>query len=181
MKRSLFIIILVVLGIIGASPPLLAQSDPSCDITGAWVGNSPPIPGLYTIPVLGTQTITPTDHTGKRLHGVIQPLNPPFSLTDFAPDTIGTYVRSGPGTFQFTWISYGVRANYPERSQITGFWTFSGTVECTGADTLTLSGMVSFYDISQDSNGDGLPDVGAVPYLRAPWGFTLNRLPLMMP
>lgn len=182
MKRSIWIIILVVLGIVVASPPLLRAHDGhDCDITGAWVGNSPPIPGLYTIPVLGTQTITPTDPTGKRFHGVIQPLNPPFSLTDFAPDTIGTYVRSGRGSFQFTWISYGVHANYPERSQITGFWTFSGTVECTGADTLTLNGMVSFYDISQDSNGDGLPDVGAVPYFRAPWGWTLNRLPLMAP
>lgn len=47
MKRSLWIIILVVLGIIVASPPLLAQSAPTCDIAGAWVGGSPPIPGLY--------------------------------------------------------------------------------------------------------------------------------------
>ena len=99
MKRSTWIIILVVLGIVVASPPLLRAHDGhDCDIAGAWVGSSPAIPGIYPIPQLITTTITPTDPTGKRFHGVIQPLNPPFSLTDFAPDTIGTYLRSGRGS-----------------------------------------------------------------------------------
>ena len=181
MNRTIWIIILVVAGMASASPPMWAQKVSDCDIAGAWVGNSPPIPGLYTRSIFNTMTISPNDPSGKRFAAVAQPVNPPFSLMDFSPDAIGTYVRSAPRTFEFTWIAYTVRADYPERSEITGFWTFSGTAKCTNANTVALNGMVSFYDMSQDSNGDGLPDAGAVPYFRAPWSWTLNRLPLLAP
>jgi len=182
MKRSTWIIILVVLGIVVASPPLLRAHDGhDCDIAGAWVGNSPPIPGIYTRTLITTNTITPTDPTGKRFAGVGQPANPPFSQAEFNPDGIVTYVRSGPRTFQFTMIAYTVKADWPERSQITSFFTFSGTAECTDANTLALNGMISLYDKSMDSNDDGLPDPGAQPYFRAPWVFIFNRLPLMTP
>ena len=97
MKRSIWIIILVVLGIIVASPPLLrAHNDHDCDIAGAWVANSPPIPGVYDLPVLVTVTITPTDPSGKRFSSVVQPINPPntanqlFPDADRVPDTIAT-------------------------------------------------------------------------------------------
>ena len=181
MKRSTWVLILVVLGIALASTPMWAQKVSDCDIAGTWIGNSPPIPGLYTRWVYSTFTISPNDPSGKRFSGVGQPVNPPSPPTEFVPDAVGTYVRSGHQTYQFTWIAYQVKADWPERSEVVGFWTFSGTAECTDANTLVLSGMVSFYDMSQDSNGDLLPDPGAVPYFRAPWGWTLNRLPLMAP
>ncbi len=76
MKRSTWIIILVVLGIIVASPPLLrAHDDHDCDIAGAWVGSSPAIPGLYDNAQIITVTITPTDPTGKLFAGVTQSVN----------------------------------------------------------------------------------------------------------
>lgn len=152
-----------------------------CDIAGVWIGNSPLISGIYTRTLFATMTVSPNDPTGKRFASVVQPVNPPSSPADFVPDSVGTYVRSGPRTYQFSWIAHQVKADSPDRSQLVGFWTFSGTAECTDANTVILSGMVSFYDMSQDSNGDGLPDPGATPYLRAPWGWTLNRLPLMNP
>ena len=186
MKHSTWIFILVGLAIVIASPQLMAQIEPShhgftCDIAGAWVGNSPPIPDLYTRALYASVTVSPNDTTGKRFASVVQPLNGPHRPEAFDPDSVGTYVRSGPRTYQFTWIAHQVMSDSPERSLIVGFWTFSGTAECTDANNVILSGMVSFYDMSQDSNGDGLPDTGATPYFRAPWGWTLHRLPLMAP
>jgi hypothetical protein len=181
MKRILRIALLSLLAIgvsLALAVPAIAAD---CDIAGAWVGNSPPIPGIYNRTLITTFTVTPTDPSGKRFAGVGQPVNPPSSPADFVPDGIVTYVRSGPRIFQFTMIAYTVKADSPERGQIMSFWTFSGTAECTGANTLTLNGMISFYDKSTDSNDDGLPDVGAQPYFRAPWGFIFNRLPLMTP
>jgi hypothetical protein len=185
MKRVIWIILLIGLAIVVA-PTMWAQISPStapvtCNIAGAWVGNSPPLPGIYTRTVYATFTMTPTDPTGKQLVGVVQPVNPPSSPADFQPDGIGIYVRAGPRNYQFTWPAYQVKADSPERSEIVGFWAFSGTAECTDENTLILTGMVSFYDASFDSNGDGFPDPGAVPYLHAPWGWTLHRLPLMAP
>ena len=183
MKRSLWIITLVVLGMVVASPPLLrAHNDHDCDIAGAWVGNTPPIPGFYKRTLIVTVTVIPTDPSGKRFAGVAQPANPPFkSETEFNPDGIYTFVRSGPRTYEFTLMAYAAKPDWPERSQITSLLTFSGTAECNGTNTLTLNGMVSLYDKSMDSNDDGLPDPGAQPYFRAPWVFNFNRLPLMTP
>ena len=146
MKRILRIALLSLLAIgvafVLAAPAVAAD----CDIAGAWVGNSPPILGIYNRTLITTFTVIPTDPSGKRFAGVAQPANPPFSQAEFNPDAIVTYVRSGPRTFQFTMIAYTVKADSPERSQITSFWTFSGTAECTGANTIALNGMISFYD-----------------------------------
>jgi len=197
MKRSTWIIILVVLGIVVASPPLLRAHDGhDCDIAGAWVGSSPAIPGIYPIPQLITTTITPTDPTGKRLVGVLQPVNTdignPFLFpdSDRVPDTVATYVRSGPGTYRFTWIVYYVKSAPPfNRGQILMFFTFSGTTKCLDANTVSMSGVISNWSNvadrdnlhDQDKDDDGLPDAGEVPFFTLPFEFTFNRLPLMTP
>ena len=209
MKRSIWIITLVVLGIVVASPPLLRAHDGhDCDITGAWVGGSPAIPGVYNIPLIVTLSVIPTDPSGKRFTaGGGGPANGDNTLFGLFPDadqntaSAWTIVRSGPGTYQFIATSYFTKSPKPpnfDRGQILYFWTLTGTGECTGPDTLILSGTLKLYsnvdrpDLivpplgiygvhDQDKDDDGFADAGEVPFFSAPWGFTYKRFPLMTP
>jgi len=180
MKRK-WIIILVTLGITLASPAMWAQKGQDCDLAGAWVAVSPPA-GPYNTPLWGTLDITPTDPTGKRLVGRIGAVNDIINpAVPGSGASVATYLRSRKGTYQFTWILSFAVNNWPQRGTVTSINIYSGTVECTGPDSLAFTGMWSIYDPSQDQNGDGLPDPGQVPFLRVPFVWTAVRLPLLAP
>jgi len=198
MKRNAWIVILVVLGIALASTSMWAEKDHDCDIAGAWVGNSPPIPGFYTRTVIVTISFVPTDPTGKRFTaGGVGPANGDNTFGGLFPDadqntaSAYTIVRSRPGTYQFTATSYFTKSPKPpnfDRGEILYFWTFSGTAECTDANTVVFSGMLSVYSNvdrppfhDQDKDDDGFADAGEVPFLHVPFGLTYKRLPLMKP
>lgn len=202
MKCNVWITILMGLAMVVATPQVLAQISGTpgftCDIAGAWVGSSPAIPNFYPNTMIVTTTITSTDPTGKKLVGVLQPANvdtaspPYFADPDRTPDTVATYVRTSPRTYQFTWIAYYVKSAPPfHRGQMLTFFTYSGTAECLDANTVVLSGVISNWSSvdrpeyglhNQDKDEDGLPDAGETPYSTlSPFGFTLKRLPLMAP
>jgi hypothetical protein len=216
MKRGPRIVTLV--GIIAASLTVWAESSQSqgrsrlppadYDIAGAWVGSSPPIPGFYSNPLLGTVSVTPTDPSRKRFAAVIQAVNAEvtfgglFPDAERHPDSVATYVRSGPRTYLFTWIVYFVKSPPPgvfERAEMLYFWTFSGAVEFLDANTHKLTGLLSVYsnvdrpDLvvpplgifgvhDQDQDDDGFADEGELPFVSfADFAITFKRLPLMTP
>ena len=194
---------------LGASASLLAQTPlppPACDIAGTWVGTSPVIPGIYSIPLLITASVTPTDPFGKRFTAVIAAVNGDATFAGLFPDadrvlrdSVATYVRSDPGTYRFTVVQYFVKsapAGSFDRGQILYFSTLSGMVECLDATTLRQSGMLSVYSNvdrpglivpplgifgvhDQDKDDDGFADEGEVPFLFLPFDLTYKRLPLL--
>lgn len=217
MKRSTLIITLLALGATVVLPLARAESyqpqdetptpAAACDIGGTWVGNSPPIPGFYSVSVVATESVTAMDPSGNRLTAVIQPANGDATFGGLFPDAdrigdgVGTYVRLDPRTYQFTWIDHFVKSPPPgsfDRGQILYFWTFSGTVECVDANTKKLTGMLAVYSNvdrpglivpplgifgvhDQDADDDGFADEGEVPFVSLPWNITFKRLPVTTP
>ena len=211
MKRNTWIFILLGLAIVVASPQLQAQINKTpgftCDIAGAWVGSTPPIPYLYSIGQVITATITPTDPTGKRLADRSQSVNLDPTTGGMFPDanraseSMATYVKIGPETYQFTMITYLMKSPPPgvfERDQILYFFTMNGKAKCLDANTMKLTGTVSnwsnvdrpdlvfppfgIYGVhDQDKDDDGLPDAGEVPIVSYPFEVTFKRLPQMRP
>ena len=204
------IITLVGLLIVVTSLPSWAASGkkPGHDVAGAWIGNSPAIPGIYSVPLVGTVSVSPTDPSGKRFTAVIQAVNAEvtfgglFPDAERHPDSVATYVRSGPGSYRFTWMVYFVKSPPPgvfERGEILYFWTFSGPVEFLDANTHKLTGVLSVYsnvdrpDLvvpplgifgvhDQDKDDDGFADEGEAPFfLLTDFAITFKRLPLMAP
>ena len=190
-------------------PSWAASSNESgYDIAGAWVGHSPPIPGFYSVPLLGTVSVSPTDPSRRQFTAVIQAVNAEvtfgglFPDAERHPDSVATYVRSGPGTYQFTWMVYFVKSPPPgvfERPEVLYFWTFSGTVAFLDANTHKLNGVLSVYSNvdrpglvvpplgifgvhDQDQDDDGFADAGEVPFVSlTDFEITFKRLPLMAP
>ncbi len=215
MRGNRWIAAFVGLGIAVASPPSRAQGNPSpdsrlqacaCDIAGSWVGSSPAIPGLYSIPLLVKESIAPTDPSRMRFTGVTAPQNGDATLSgvfpdaDQIPDSVGTYVRSGRRTYRFTTSAHLAKSPPPgtfDRSEILYFWTFTGTVECLDANTRKSTGFLAFYSNvdrpnlivpplgifgvhDQDKDDDGFADAGEVPFFSAAdFEFTFKRLRLM--
>lgn len=177
------------------------------DISGAWVCSSPAIPGVYLLPFLGTQTITPCDPSGKRfnLMGDAGNGDPTFAGlfpdVDRIPAGVGTYVRTGPRTYRFTFVSYFVKSPPPgsfDRGEVRYFWVNSGTVEFVDKNTRIDKGNLSFYSNAdlpdvvfppfgidglrdQDKDDDGFADPGEAPFLCLPFEVLCKRVPLAEP
>ena len=205
MKRIKWTVALVALGITVASLSLWSNDNRKhlpvsvCDLAGAWVGSSPAIPGFASVPILSTKSVTATDPSGHRFTAVIQPVNVgnaiafgPFPDADHFSEGVGTYVRSGRRTYQFTWVDYFWKsppAGPPDRGQVLYFWTYSGTLEFVDANTTKLSGNLSFYSNvdrpgvhDQDQDDDGFADEGEEPFVcLGPWEWTYKRVPVMEP
>jgi hypothetical protein len=203
MKRSRCIIVLLGLGLVLAASSTFAQSSPSCDVAGAWVGNAPPIPGVYDIGFVVTEAVSPMDPSGHRFTAVTQPVNGDPTFGGLFPDAdllrgaLGTYVRTGPRTFQVGLVDYFVKSAPTgsfERGEILYFERFNGTAECLDANTKVFSGNVSLYsnvdrpDLvvpplgifgvhDQDADDDGIADEGEVPFVAISFAVTYKRLP----
>ncbi len=209
MRRSTWTIAVIGLGAVLGSPPSWARNArsgslpaDSCDIAGSWVGNSPPLPGIYSIPLLIKESVTPTDPSGRIFTGVVLPVNGDSTFSGIFPDAdqgpagVATYVRSGPRSYRFTWLAHFVKSPGPgvfDRGEILYFWTLRGTVQCLNANTRTVTGVLSFYsDVNrpelvvpplgifgvhdQDTDDDGFADPGETPFYAGEFGLTFKRL-----
>lgn len=216
MKRSIWILLLVGAAVTLAqsahsdgnqysTEPKLNPTD--YDIAGAWVSSSPAIPGVYSVPFLGTQTITPSDLSGKRFNLIGDAGNGDPTFVGLFPDVdripagVGTYVRTGPRSYRFTFLSYFVKSPPPgsfDRGEVRYFWVNSGTVEFVNSNTRIDKGILSFYSNAdlpnvvfppfginglhdQDQDDDGFADAGEVPFLCLPFEIICKRVPMTEP
>jgi hypothetical protein len=128
------------------------------DIAGVWLGMGAAIPGVYAQPLATTTVITPTDPSGHRFTWVAQGVNGDPTFMGLFPDAtqlatqVGTIVRTGARTYEFTAIQYFSKAPGPgtvfgtfARGEVLYFFVSSGTIELQDANTMSTVETLSFY------------------------------------
>lgn len=128
------------------------------DIAGVWLGSAPAIPTVYTQPLVTTTVITPTDPSGHRFTYVAQGVNGDPTFMGLFPDAtqlatqVGTIVRTGARTYDFTSIQYFSKPPGPgtvfgtfDRGQVLYFFVSSGTIELQDANTMSTVETLAFY------------------------------------
>jgi hypothetical protein len=128
------------------------------DIAGVWLGSAPPIPEVYTQPLVTTTVITPTDPSGHRFTYVAQGVTGDPTFMGLFPDAtrlatqVGTIVRTGARTYAFTSIQYFSKPPEPgtvfgtfDRGQVLYFFVLSGTIELQDANTMANVSTMAFY------------------------------------
>ena len=128
------------------------------DIAGVWMGMGPAIPGVYTQPLATITVITSMDPSRHRFTSVAQGINGDPTFMGLFPDAtqlatqVGTIVRTGARTYDFTAIQYFSKPPGPgtvfgtfERGQVLYFFVNSGTIELQDANTMSIVETLSFY------------------------------------
>ena len=185
------------LGIAGIAVAVLAvtigahgkpdDKGPGSCLAGSWMLVWDVPPGVE--PLVGTETLTPTDPTGKRLVYWSAAVNPMFALvpwypeSDFAGDAVGTFVRTAPNSYDFTIVCHlGKSQGLDARGEVQYFWVFSGTALCSDENTMVKTGTLAFFSADQDDNPqDGLPDDGEGPFFCIPVQWVSKRVPVIPP
>jgi len=128
------------------------------DIAGVWLGSGMAIPGVYTQPLVTSTVITPSDPSGHRFTCMMQGINGDPAFMGLFPDAtqlatqVGTIVRTGARTYEFTSIQYFMKPPGPgtvfgtfDRGQVLYFFVNSGTMELQDANTLVTEMTLAFY------------------------------------
>jgi len=143
---------------------------------------------------------------GEEINGispiVMKILNPDPTLFGMFPeattrtDSLGSFLRTGPNTWDYTLIGYGTTGTH-ERGYGDVVWIQidRGTATAPDADTITVNGRAEVYsgrdvpmhsrfgDIhDQDTNPrDGFPDADEEPIFSADYGLSQHRMPMLLP
>jgi hypothetical protein len=163
----------------------VAVPGPALSLEGIWTTMIPASPDLLSINsfVIGAQ-----GSEGMVYNVVVKHPQCSTTLLNIFPeserlsDMIGYCVRTGTNTFRLGTIWHGIKNGGPERmgiGEIVFMGVISGTLELTDNNILEFTGTISGYAPDQDTNGDRLPDDGAVPVICAPASLTLKRLPML--
>jgi hypothetical protein len=203
MRRKRIIALLALVGIVAvvlAAPWRTSAHGWPCwkprrCIAGAWILSWPVPPGVE--PLMITETLTPLDSSGNKLVYWARGVNPMFALaplfpeSDFGGDAVGTFVKSGWNTYDFTMITHlGKSLGLDARGVVQYFWVYSGTAECTDANTMVKDGTLAFFSAmdvpafglhNQDVNKDGFPDKGEEPFLCMPVTWESKRVKVTAP
>jgi hypothetical protein len=163
----------------------LAAAPADCRIQGTWVDSFSG--GPWADPLIIQTTITPQDPAGNRLTYVMRLVNPDvtfglgFDETDYMSELIGEAVKTGPKTYDFSLIGYGVKERPADRNEIIYLWTINGSTECVDGDNFTNDVNLAVYTAAQDADKDGFPDQGEEPsFCIGPTDFgSAKRIPLM--
>ena len=118
-------------------------------------------------------------------------LAPWFPNSDFGGDGVGTFVRTGRNTYDFTMVTHlGESLGLDARGEIQYFWVYSGTAECTDENTMVKAGTLAFFSAvdvpefglhDQDLDDDCFPDEGEEPFLCMPVQWISKRVQLTPP
>ncbi len=205
MSRKRIIALLALVGVIAvviAAPWRTARGWRSWrpSIAGAWILAWDQPPGVETL--LTTETLTPLDLTGRRLVYWCRGVNPmwalelppdsgwPFPDADSGGDGVGTFVRTGRDSYGFTiYAHFGQSLGPKARGEVQYLWVYSGTAECTGANTMVKTGTLGFFCAmdgvpglhNQDVNKDGFPDDGEEPFFCIPVEWVSSRVQVTAP
>ena len=79
----------------------------------------------------------------------------------------GSYVRTGPNTWQMKGVSY-VRDDAKPKPNILCIGVLDGTLTMTAPDKLEFAGTNSIYEPTADKDNDRLPDPGEKPWAEFP-------------
>ena len=166
-------VLILAMLLLSACQPVVAQDDAQpaaadCQVAGAWVGKF--TGGPWDTPLIIQNTLTPLDPEGNKLVYVIRLVNPdatfkipPFAESDYMSELVGEAVKTGPGTYDFSLLGYGVHERPEDRNEIIFLWTVDGSLTCEDGNRITNDVNLAIYSADQDANQDGIPDEGAVP------------------
>lgn len=164
----------------------VAAAPVDCRIEGAWISSFSG--GPWSTPLIMQETITPQDPAGNKLTYVMRLVNPDVTFAmpeyvyvDYMTELIGEAVRTGPSTYDFSLIGYGVNIREGDRNEIQYIWTVTGAMECVDGEHKTDDVHVAVYDGAQDADSDGYPDEAEEPiFCTGPFTFGAGqRVPLM--
>jgi hypothetical protein len=131
---------------------------------------------------------------------VMKVLNPDPVLFGMFPDvttrtdSVGTWLRTGPNTWDYTYIGYGTTGTHePGYGDVVWMLVYRGTATATDADTIVATGRAEVYsgrdDAShpmfgalhdQDTNPrDGFPDADEVPIFSTDYEVPEMRMPML--
>ncbi len=159
----------------------------SWPLSGAWIETCA---GMDGAAVFTYEILTPADSTGKvfayrqsyaNADPTIEGLLPE---ADLGGEMLGTAVRTGPNTYDYTVIGHASKSREGQRPEILGIVVFSGTMTLTGSDTrMDTQVFAALYGPDADVDPiDGLPDEGAKPLICVgPMEGAARRVGLMLP
>jgi hypothetical protein len=134
-------------------------------LAGAWIqtiDQDPP-------DAIDTVTISPEDPISGKGFCIATDVNFDFSdpeVDNFTP-WFGSYIRTGPNTWQNRWVAYARKDTKP-KSTVTLILILEGTWTMISPDRVELAATALIYGPEQDSDGDGLPDEGQQPKVMMP-------------
>jgi hypothetical protein len=139
-------------------------------MAGTWIetNNSVATPGSYTL-----VTTSPEDPVTGKGFMISTQVNPDLSMGGMFPDATswqpwrGTYVRTGPNTWQFKLVMYVMKDAKPQ-PVVLFIMLAEGTTTMTSPSKSEVVETLSGYLPSQDKDLDGLPDPGENPMMSVP-------------
>jgi sugar lactone lactonase YvrE len=124
---------------------------------------------------------------------VVKALNPDPTRFGMFPDattwtdSVGSLLRTGPDTWEYTFISYGTTGTHaPGTGDIVYIQIDRGTATALDPDTMRGSGRAEVYSArnAQDQDTDprdGFPDADEVPVFSGDYVLTQYRMPMLPP
>jgi hypothetical protein len=126
-------------------------------------------------------TISPEDPSTGRGFYVATDINPDVTAGGLWPEAdswsqwTGTYVRTGPDTWQFKLVCY-VKKDTKPKATVLLIMVLDGTWIMSSPNMVDGMGTISFYGADQDIDGDGLPDEGQQPNMSMQTSFYMKLL-----
>jgi hypothetical protein len=169
------------------------------DISGTWTGRLPR--GAAGEERLTWVQVIGTEHNGS-LSLVSKMLNPNPTYSGMFPeattrtDSMGSLVRTGSNTWDFTFIGYATTGTSgPGVADIVYIQLDRGTVTATNSNTIVAAGHVELYSGRDYPNHpvfgnihdqdtfprDGFPDADEIPVFSGDYELTQYRMPMLLP
>jgi hypothetical protein len=154
----------------------------------------------------GEEQMAWVEVVGEEKHGtspvVMKVLNPDPALFGLFPDvttrtdSVGSWLRTGPNTWDYTYIGYGTTGTHePGYGDVVWMLVYRGTATATDANTIVATGLAEIYSGRDDPNHpvfgelhdqdtdprDGFPDADEEPLYSGAFEVTEYRLPMLPP
>ena len=131
---------------------------------------------------------------------VMKVLNPDPALFGMFPDvttrtdSVGTWLRTGPNTWDYTYIGYGTTGTHdPGYGDVVWMLVYRGTATATDADTIIAAGRAEVYSGRDDPSHpmfgpihdqdtdprDGFPDADEAPIFSTEYEVPEMRMPML--
>lgn len=171
MKAKTKVLVASVIVLVGTVLAVCLAGDgwPPWSLGGPWMSTCLGTDGAV---IVVYETLIPVDSTGDVLAYRQSYVNADPTVSGLLPESdrfgefLGTAVRTGPNTYDFTVLGHATKSRQGKRPEILGIVVFSGKITLTSADTRLDTAFVSLYGPDADVNpADGLPDENAKPLL----------------
>jgi hypothetical protein len=153
-----------------------ASGDPSASaadtwqLGGCWIETCA---GMDGATVFTYETLTPADLTGEVFTYRQSYVNADPTLEGLLPEAdlggelLGTAIRTGPDTYEYTVVGHAAKSREGQRPEILAIIVFSGKMTLTGPETREDTDVfAALYGPEADIDPvDGLPDEGVEPLL----------------